>query len=215
MNYQAILFDMDGTLLDSLSDMQQAVNHTLSRFGYPPRSREEIRRFVGNGAARLIHRALPPDTEPRQEADVLAAYRLWYQAHSCVETRPYPGIPELLAALRQRGIRLAVVSNKPDETTRSLARRFFPELPAWGQRESLAPKPAPDMVLQALAQLGVAPERALYVGDSEVDVETARNAGLALAAVDWGFRSRAQLVAAGAERILSHPEQLLALLEAE
>lgn len=213
MKIRAVLFDMDGTLLDTLTDMQQAVNHVLEQYGYPGRSLEEIRAFVGNGAARLIHRALPEDTPPQQEALVLDTYRAWYQAHACVETRPYSGIVELLECLRQRGLLLAVVSNKPDETTRGLAARFFPGLASQGQREGVAAKPAPDMVLAALEQLGVRPEEALYVGDSEVDVETARAAGLEMAAVSWGFRSVEQLRTAGARHIIDVPGALLTLLD--
>ena len=122
--YHAILFDMDGTLLDTLTDMQDAVNHVLAAHGLPLRTLEEVRRFVGNGAGPLIHRALPEGYP--QEQKVLAEYRAYYQAHNCIRTCPYPGIPELLEQLRQRGLKLAVVSNKPDETTRTLAARFFP-----------------------------------------------------------------------------------------
>ena len=192
MKYQAILFDMDGTLLDTLTDMQAAVNHILEKYGCPTRTLEEVRRFVGNGAGPLIHRALPQGVDPDREAEILADYRAYYQAHNCVETRPYDGIGPLLERLRQEGVRTAVVSNKPDQTTRTLAARFFPELDgAMGQREGIAPKPAPDMVRAALARLHAAPEETLYVGDSEVDVDTARNAGLDMIGVAWGFRGRA------------------------
>lgn len=128
MKYQAILFDMDGTLLDTLTDMQAAVNYILEKYGYPTRTLEEVRRFVGNGAGPLIHRALPQGVDPDREAEILADYRAYYQAHNCVETRPYDGIGPLLERLRQAGVRTAVVSNKPDRTTRTLAARFFPEL---------------------------------------------------------------------------------------
>ena len=155
MKYQAILFDMDGTLLDTLTDMQAAVNYILEKYGYPTRTLEEVRRFVGNGAGPLIHRALPQGVDPDREAEILADYRAYYQAHNCVETRPYDGIGPLLERLRQAGVRTAVVSNKPDRTTRTLAARFFPELDgAMGQREGIAPKPAPDMVRAALEAAG-------------------------------------------------------------
>ena len=193
MKYQTVLFDMDGTLLDTLTDMEAAVNHILTQYGYPVRTLEEVRRFVGNGAGLLIHRALPQGVDPAREAEVLAAYRAYYQAHNCIRTRPYEGIPELLAALRRAGVRTAVVSNKPDETTRTLAARFFPELDgALGQRDGVAAKPAP--------------------GDSEVDVDTARNAGLAMIGVSWGFRGRAALESAGAPAVADTPAQLLELL---
>ena len=210
MKYQAILFDMDGTLLDTLTDMQDAVNHVLAAHGLPLRTLEEVRRFVGNGAGPLIHRALPEGYP--QEQKVLAEYRAYYQAHNCVQTCPYPGIPELLEQLRQRGLKLAVVSNKPDATTKTLAARFFPGLPAFGQRDDVPPKPSPDLVFRALDTLGVAAADAVYVGDSEVDVATARNAGLPLAAVSWGFRGRQALAQAGAETIVDTAEQLLEVL---
>ena len=213
MKYQAILFDMDGTLLDTLTDMQAAVNHILEKYGCPTRTLEEVRRFVGNGAGPLIHRALPQGVDPDREAEILADYRAFYQAHNCVETRPYDGIGPLLERLRREGVRTAVVSNKPDQTTRTLAARFFPELDgAMGQREGIAPKPAPDMVRAALARLHAAPEETLYVGDSEVDVDTARNAGLDMIGVAWGFRGRAALEAAGAPLVADTPEQLLDML---
>ena len=214
MKYQAILFDMDGTLLDTLTDMQAAVNYILEKYGYPTRTLEEVRRFVGNGAGPLIHRALPQGVDPDREAEILADYRAYYQAHNCVETRPYDGIGPLLERLRQEGVRTAVVSNKPDRTTRTLAARFFPELDgAMGQREGIASKPAPDMVRAALDQLHAAPEEALYVGDSEVDVATARNAGLDMIGVAWGLRGRAALEAAGAPLVADTPEQLLDMLQ--
>ena len=165
-------------------------------------------------AAQLARRRGPRAlSTARREAEVLAAYRAYYQAHNCIRTRPYEGIPELLAALRRAGVRTAVVSNKPDETTRTLAARFFPELDgALGQRDGVAAKPAPDMVQAVLSRLGAEPGRALYVGDSEVDVDTARNAGLAMIGVSWGFRGRAALESAGAPAVADTPAQLLELL---
>lgn len=190
MRYKAILFDMDGTLLDTLADMVSAVNHILSVHGWPRRTTEEVRAFVGNGARRLMERAVPPDVTGGAFEAVLAEYREWYQAHNCVDTAPYPGIPALLDALAAAGVKTAVVSNKPDATTKALAARFFPGLPAFGQRDDVPPKPAPDLVFRALETLGEDAADAVYVGDSEVDVATARNAGLPLAAVSWGFRGR-------------------------
>ena len=214
MRYKAILFDMDGTLLDTLADMVSAVNHILSVHGWPQRTTEEVRAFVGNGARRLMERAVPPDVTGGAFEAVLAEYREWYQAHNCVDTAPYPGIPALLDALAAAGVKTAVVSNKPDRTTRTLAARFFPELDgAMGQREGIASKPAPDMVRAALARLHAAPEETLYVGDSEVDVATARNAGLDMIGVAWGFRGRAALEAAGAPLVADTPEQLLDMLQ--
>ena len=209
---RGVLFDMDGTLLDSLSDMHDAVNHILAENGWAARSREEIRAFVGNGARKLMERAIPETLAPQRFETVLADYKDWYQAHNCVKTQPYPGISHVLAELEARGVKTAVVSNKPDATTKTLAARFFPGLPAFGQRDDVPPKPSPDLVFRALDTLGVAAADAVYVGDSEVDVATARNAGLPLAAVSWGFRGRQALAQAGAETIVDTAEQLLQVL---
>lgn len=212
MKYKAILFDMDGTLLDTLADMVSAVNHILSVHGWPLRTTEEVRAFVGNGARRLMERAMPPTVTGEDFEAVLAEYRDWYQAHNCVDTAPYAGIPAVLAALDAAGIKTVVVSNKPDATTKTLAARFFPGLPAFGQRDDVPPKPSPDLVFRALDTLGVAAADAVYVGDSEVDVATARNAGLPLAAVSWGFRGRQALAEAGAAVIVDTAAELLEVL---
>ena len=207
--FQAVLFDMDGTLLDTLSDMQDAVNHILLENGWPQRTLEEIRAFVGNGAAKLMERAIPEPIAPQRFQEILSTYKDWYQAHNCVKTAPYPGIPEVLAELEKMGVKTAVVSNKPDATTKALAARFFPGMLALGQREGVEPKPSPALVTQALAELGADAAEAVYVGDSEVDVETARNAGLAMIGVAWGFRGRAALAAAGAETIVDTAAEIL------
>lgn len=209
MKYKAVLFDMDGTLLDTLADMAAAVNHILSVHGYPLRTVEEVRAFVGNGARKLMERALPPDVTGDAFEALLEEYRQWYEAHACVKTAPYPGVPAVLAALHRAGVRCAVVSNKPDGATRELATRFFPGLPAFGQRDGIPAKPAPDMVYHALAELGVEASAAAYVGDSEVDVALARNAKLPLVAVSWGFRGREALEEAGAALVVDDAATLL------
>lgn len=209
MKYKAILFDMDGTLLDTLADMAAAVNHILSVHGYPLRTVEEVRAFVGNGARKLMERALPPDVTGDAFEALLEEYRQWYEAHACVRTAPYPGVPAVLAALHRAGVRCAVVSNKPDGATRELAARFFPGLPAFGQQDGIPAKPAPDMVYHALAELGVEASAAAYVGDSEVDVALARNAKLPLVAVSWGFRGREALEEAGAALVVDDAATLL------
>lgn len=209
MKYKAVLFDMDGTLLDTLADMAAAVNHILSVHGYPLRTEEEVRAFVGNGARKLMERALPPDVTGDALEALLEEYRQWYEAHACVKTAPYPGVPAVLAALHRAGVRCAVVSNKPDGATRELAARFFPGLPAFGQQDGIPAKPAPDMVYHALAELGVEASAAAYVGDSEVDVALARNAKLPLIAVSWGFRGREALEEAGAALVVDDAATLL------
>ncbi len=209
MKYKAVLFDMDGTLLDTLADMAAAVNHILSVHGYPLRTVEEVRAFVGNGARKLMERALPPDVTGDAFEALLEEYRQWYEAHACVRTAPYPGVPAVLAALHRAGVRCAVVSNKPDGATRELAARFFPGLPAFGQQDGIPAKPAPNMVYHALAELGVEASAAAYVGDSEVDVALARNAKLPLIAVSWGFRGREALEEAGAALVVDDAATLL------
>lgn len=212
MMYKTYLFDMDGTLLDTLDDLADAVNHTLTGYGYPPSTREQVRMALGNGAARLVAERLPQGEATPGFPDILRDYRVWYQAHSCVKTRPYPGVPELLASLLERGCKVAIVSNKPHGAACALAERFFPGIPTFGESPERPRKPAPDMVLHALTALGAAREGAVYVGDSEVDVETARNAGLPVIGAAWGFRGRAALLAAGAQTVA---DTAAALLEQE
>ena len=199
---RAVLFDMDGTLLDTLEDMRDSVNHVLTAHGYPARTLEEVRAFVGNGAGKLMRRALPDTVGEEEFAALLAEYKAWYQAHNCIKTRPYPGIPEMLKKLQKSGVRVAIVSNKPDPTTRALAERFFPGVPAFGQRDDLPPKTAPDLVLRALEELGCPRESAIYVGDSEVDIQTARNCAMSFIGVSWGFRGRESLLAIAPQAIV-------------
>ena len=209
MGYATYLFDMDGTLLDTLADLTAAVNHTLEQHGYPRRTIEQVRKGLGNGAAKLVAAMLPQGEETPGFADIMRDYRAWYQAHACVETCPYPGVPEMLERLRQRGCKVAIVSNKPHGAACELAERFFPGVPTFGERPETPRKPAPDMVFHALAALGAGKENAVYVGDSEVDVQTARNAGLPVIGVAWGFRGREALAAAGAETIVDTAAELL------
>ena len=213
MKYQAVLFDMDGTLLDTLEDLRDGVNVVLERRGYPQHTLEEIREYVGNGAGVLIRRALPEGTAEAEVGDVLAEYKEWYRINYCTKTHPYPGVEEVLEKLAAAGVKMAVVSNKPDAVTKELAKKFFPGLPAFGQRDDVPRKPEPQMVWNALETLGVGREQACYVGDSEVDVATARNAGLPAVIVSWGFRTEEQLRAAGADSIAATAEELLAQLD--
>ena len=209
MIYNTYLFDMDGTLLDTLADLTAAVNHTLEQYGYPRRTIEQVRKGLGNGAVKLMAAMLPQGEETPGFADIMRDYRAWYQAHACVETCPYPGVPEMLERLRQRGCKVAIVSNKPHGAACELAERFFPGVPTFGESPETPRKPAPDMVFHALTALGAGKEGAVYVGDSEVDVQTARNAGLPVIGVAWGFRGREALAAAGAETIVDTAAELL------
>ena len=210
MRFDAILLDMDGTVLNSLEDLTDATNASLRHFGMPERTIGEVRRFVGNGAERLITLAVPEGTGAELTAAVLAWYKPYYDAHCRVKTRPYDGILALLERLRGAGEKLAVISNKPDEAVKILAREHFAGLLdlAVGEKPPLRRKPWPDMIDEAVRLLGVSRERCLYVGDSDVDVMTARNARLACASVCWGFRSREELQNAGATHFFDTPEQL-------
>ena len=183
--FDTVLFDLDGTLLDTLEDICGAANHTLRELGYPERTLAEMRRFVGNGAEMQMRRALGADADEETVAKALALYKPYYAAHCQIKTKPYAGVLELMAALKAEGFRLAVVSNKPDEAVRPLVAKHFGALAdiAMGETAQRRRKPAPDMVNDALAALGADKSRAVYVGDSEVDIETARNAGIALRAI--------------------------------
>ena len=211
MQTTAVIFDLDGTLLDTLDDLTDSVNYTLRQFGYPPRTREEIRRFVGNGAVKLIERALPHAVEPDRFQAVLRAYDARYTAHQYDKTKPYPGACELLRALRARGIRMAVLSNKQDNAVRPLCAHYFPGLldAATGPADGRRTKPAPDGVIYLERLLGVTAQQTLYVGDSRADVQTGLNAGVRTVAALWGFRSRSELEAAGAELFAESAEEIL------
>jgi len=206
-----ILFDLDGTLLDTLEDLTDSVNHTLEAFGCPTRTLAEIRSFVGTGARNLIRKALPgTETDPPLE-DVLAAYQDWYDTHSQVKTRPYDGILEALSEL-QKDYPLAIVSNKPDRAVKPMARQYFGEsIFALGETEDCPRKPAPDMIYKGMAAIGV--EKCIYVGDSEVDVFTAKNAGVPCLTVLWGFRDEDALREQGAAYFCRDPKTLATTLK--
>ncbi len=190
MLYQAAIFDMDGTILDTLEDIRAGVNAALRWAGYPERTLQEVRSFVGNGAWKLVRRAVPAEISDGEARRVLDWYRPYYEANSQICTAPYPGISEALSALRRAGMRLAVVSNKPHSTTEKLAAHYFPGVfdAVIGAEDGVAVKPAPDMLRSAMALLGVTEAEAVYIGDSEVDIATAKNAGLPCVSVTWGFR---------------------------
>ncbi|MBQ2062365.1 MAG: HAD-IA family hydrolase [Oscillospiraceae bacterium] len=209
MKYQAVLFDLDGTLLDTLGDIGGTLNHVLVENGYRPHTMAEYRHLVGNGARRLTKDALPDDTPEDEVERIFLLYRDYYRDHPCSVTVPYAGAEELLEQLHSRGISAAVVSNKPEPTARKLIDRFFPGVLAVGDDGVHPRKPAPDNVYRALEQLGVAPEQALYVGDSEVDAATAKNAGMDAAIVGWGYRDRDFLLAHGASEVVDTFDRLL------
>ncbi len=202
-----IIFDLDGTLLDTLGDLCDSVNYALKNHGHPVRTLEEVRRFVGNGIGNLILRAAP---EGADTDAVLHTFREYYHAHSQVKTCPYAGIPAALEAVREK-YPVAVVSNKVDSAVKPLCQNFFPGVYALGETPGCPRKPAPDMVYRAMADIGV--EKCLYVGDSEVDVITAANAGLECLCVTWGFRDKDQLIAAGGKHFCEDPKDLMQMIE--
>ena len=205
---KAVIFDLDGTLLDTLTDLTNAVNHILRSYSMPERSGAEIRSYLGNGAKHLIRCALPREFDDETLERYLAEYVEYYNAHSTVETKPYDGVSELLAELKKSGISTAIVSNKPDEVVRELSRQYFGDLIdfAIGDRSDIARKPSPDPVRFAMNALGCS--KAIFVGDSEVDVLTAKNAGMTCISLTWGFRDRDQLEESGAEIFASNSEEL-------
>lgn len=202
-----ILFDLDGTLLDTLDDLLDAVNYALVQFGYPRRSREEVRCFVGNGAARLLRLATPDGEDWKP---VLAAFQAYYQNHCQIKTKPYNGILAALKALAQR-YPVAIVSNKPDGAVKELCAQYFPGIYARGESADCPRKPAPDMVYRAMESIGA--DKCIYVGDSEVDVLTSRNAGVPCLSVLWGFRDEEEIRTAGGSHFCAEPEQLVSALE--
>ena len=214
MKYELIVFDMDGTILDTLEDLKNSMNHTLKLHNMPERTLDEIRSFVGNGIRKLIERAVMPETSAEQIDVIHKDFMKHYEIHCADFTRPYDGINDLIKELRNRGYKTAVVSNKADGAVQDLCVQYFPGLfdLAIGERPEIAKKPAADMVNLALNKLNVSKEKAVYIGDSDVDVATARNSKLDMIAVDWGFRTREFLVEQGAETIVSKPEEILELV---
>lgn len=215
MKDTAIIWDLDGTLLDTLEDLCDSTNYALAQFGCPPRSPAEIRSFVGNGAFNQIRLSLPGREDDPPVEDVLKCYRDYYRDHCQAKTCPYPGVPEMLAKLKQAGYPMAVVSNKPDFAVDSLCREHFSGLLtlAMGEKPGVPRKPDPAMPLLAADAMGVPANRCIYVGDSEVDVRTARAAGMVCLSVTWGFRDEDVLRRAGADHFCYRVEELPAIIE--
>ena len=213
MKYDAIFFDLDGTVVDSLQDIVDAVNHTMRRFGLPERTADELKPHLGWGVGHLM-RSILPDLSQARVNEVLDHYRPYYAKHAGDKSRPFDGILPMMERLKADGIVLAILSNKPDAAVQPLARRYFDGLVslAVGELESVRRKPHPDMVIAAARQLNVPLRRCLYVGDSEVDIDTAANAGIDCACVTWGFRTREQLDRAGATVIVDTPDELVAYI---
>lgn len=210
MKYKAVLFDMDGTILETLEDMNDAVNFTLAHFGYEGNTLAETRAFVGNGAARLIKLSLPENVDEETFNTVLEFYKDYYDSHARIKTAEYDGITDMLYALKSAGVKLAVVSNKPDSTVQELTEYFFKGVfeSAVGESASVRRKPAPDSVNAAAERMGIAKSDCVYIGDSEVDILTARNAGMDCISVTWGFRDREMLTENGAQTLIDTVPEL-------
>ena len=210
MKYDAIFFDLDGTVADSIQDIADAINHTMRCFRLPEHTAQQLRPKLGWGVDHVMKALLPQASEAfRQE--LLAHYKPYYALHAADRTRPFEGVPEMMRALRDMGLPLAIISNKPDAAVQPIARRFFDGLAdlAVGELDGVRRKPCPDMLQNAADRLGVALSRCLYVGDTQVDIDTGINAGIDCVCVSWAFRTREELTYAGAQYIIDRPEQLV------
>lgn len=212
--YEAVIFDLDGTLLNTLEDLRDSVNYGLNQYGMPQRSLEEIRHFVGNGVQRLIELAVPEGITKELQEKIFDAFKEHYKVHCNDKTRLYAGIPELLTELKRREFLIAIVSNKLQEGVDALWEQYFKEYlqTAIGAKDGIRKKPAPDTVIEALKILGIPRKQAVYVGDSEVDIATARNSEMDCITVTWGFRTREEQKQAGAVTFVDKPADIIPLL---
>ena len=213
-DFKTYIFDLDGTLLSTLNDLASSTNYALRWAGMPERTIEEVRMFVGNGVKLLMERAIPEGVNNPKFEETYAKFREHYMEHNLDTTRPYDGVPELLHELKRRGKHLAIVSNKFYAATQDLAKHFFPDTieVAIGERDNIRKKPAPDTVLEALRQLNVSKEDAVYIGDSDVDIMTAKNCGLPCISVLWGFRDKDFLIEHGGSLFVDKPIEILSSL---
>lgn len=214
MKYNTVILDLDGTLLDTLEDLKNSVNYTLTRYNYPTRTLAEVRSFIGNGVKVLLTRSFPAQTSERMIDEALLIFREHYSVHMYDNTGLYSGVIDMLTTLKESGYRLAIVSNKLDSAVKELNERFFQEVIslAIGTGED-AKKPNPFYVFEAIKELGSTVGDSIYVGDSDVDIETAKNAGIPCIGVSWGFRGREFLEAHNADYVIDHPSELPRLLE--
>lgn len=214
MKYSAAIFDMDGTILNTLDDLADAANYALAANGMQTRTTDEVRHFVGNGVHKLIERAVPDGTDVSGITKVYADFSSYYAGHCTDRTMPYEGMNEMLAAVRRSGIKTAVVSNKDDYAVQTLARVYFPALfdAVVGVHEGIKRKPAPDTVFEVMNRLDVTNAQCIYIGDSEVDIETSQNAGIPCISVSWGFKGRDFLEDHGAHMIVDTVPELTELL---
>lgn len=215
MLYQTVIFDLDGTLLNTLDDLAAATNYALAQHTLPLRTTEEVRWFVGNGIRKLIERAVPEGTPQPEQEEVYATFNEYYKLHCNDKTQAYDGVMELLNALRKAGVKTAIVSNKADYGVQALTKQYFSGKldAACGERSGIAKKPAPDMLFAVMQMLNATKETTIYVGDSDTDLATACNAGVACVGACWGFRGREFLLAHGAKLLAETPAEVLGLLE--
>ena len=214
MKYDLIIFDMDGTILNTLEDLKNSLNYVLQQAGYQTRTLEEVRTFVGNGIRKTIERALPSDIEEEKVDELFSLFMDYYAIHNTDNTKPYNGVIELLKELKHLGYKTAVVSNKQDSAVKSLCKKFFTGLfdVEIGEKENIAKKPEPDEVNEVLKILNIDRKKSIYIGDSEVDIQTAQNSKMKSIIVDWGFRDRKFLYEHGAEVIVSNPSEILDII---
>lgn len=214
MKYALIIFDLDGTILDTLEDLTDSTNYALANNQLPMRTQQQVRSFVGDGIAKLIERAVPGDTATGLVERVLDDFKRYYKLHCADKTRPYDKIEHVFDTLRRRGYKLAVVSNKADFAVQSLCEQYFPGVfdTVAGEREGIRRKPYPDSVMAVMDALHISKEKTLYVGDSEVDIRTAQNAGIDEVSVTWGFRDEPFLREHGAVKIARNMDELLLYL---
>ena len=217
MKFNTVIFDLDGTLTDTVEDLKNSVNYALRKFSFPERTSDEIRRFAGNGVARLVALSVPEGTDDETTEAVLEAFRPFYKEHSLDNTAPYDGVIPLVAKLRDAGIKMAVVSNKMHPATVDIVSHFFGDYikVAIGQSEAVARKPAPDSVFKAAEILGSDLKNAVYIGDSEVDCATAKNSGIPVIGVCWGFRGRKVLEENDADYIVDSPDEIPGIIGIE
>ena len=214
-NIKYVIFDMDGTLLDSLTDLQNTLNYCFEKEGFPERSYQEVRSFVGNGLRTLIERAVPQGTTEKKIDEILEVFKSYYMVHCMDFTAPYEGVIDMLAKLKESGYKMAIVSNKADEALKHLSKQLFGEYVevAVGERAGMNKKPAPDLVYLAMEELGATGENTVYIGDSEVDYQTAVNSQLKCISVLWGFRDRELLEGYGADCFANTPYDVVKILE--
>lgn len=214
--YTTIIFDLDGTLMNTLDDLTISTNHALSQMGFTTRTIDEVRQFLGNGVRTLIEMALPEKTTEDTIERTISCFLQHYTSHCKDHSRPYDGILELLSSLKKMGVKMAIVSNKPDVEVKKLNAEHFAEFidVALGENEKsgIPRKPSPAMVYEAINQLGAEPEKCLYVGDSDVDILTARNAGIDCLSVTWGFKTAEFLSQFGAAKMIDAPSQMLKII---